>query len=254
MSLLGKIGEHTLMRIIPNSSAEMGCFDLNTAETQLIESLQTLAQYGMSNPKAISEFVIGSYEMALSSMTVELQGIRDSVVQPNFSTIDTAIDAYERTYENRKEERQRLNDSLDNMSTSLRNLFAEVEKCVVETERIEGLSDTQKRMSFLNKLTTKTDNNNILARRCMDAIVVGMTYAQQIGERLGAGYVDRLNRDFNRFVERLLSGNRCLLMHDYDPSESEYWLTVPQGVREMIASGKAEDIKVEIDYDNIDFS
>ena len=259
MNLLAKLGEHTIMKIVPDK-LDLSSPKLNESEKQMVESFQTLQKYGVNNPKAIAEFMVGSFEMTMSTMTMELHSIRDDILQPNFSQIDTAIDALGRIYESREEERQRLHEAVDKISVAVRNLFQTISSCIDETDKIEKMSDMQKRMSFLNKLSNKTDNNNYLARRCMDAVIVGMTYAQQIGQRLGEGYVDRLNRDFNAFIDTVLSGNRCLLMHSYDPNgkNSEYWLTVPQGAQDMIESGcllhqdEADD--KTISYEDLDFS
>lgn len=221
--------------------------------------------YGLvsSDNKAIKKAAIFFTETSVAfsnSLISELQYIQNQLTIKELNTIKTAVDICYRSYKDEDEQRREFFSGLNSASTAIRNLMNEVETCCAEIRRVDAMSNTQKRCHFREELVRSVKDKSIRARKCLDAILIGMSCVQYIGAKIDLQNIKNINKEYQSFIDKLLEGHTCLLMHDYDArgGEDEFWLKVPQnaGKLELLSEYfKSSDKNEEDwDFDNIQFS
>lgn len=216
---------------------------VNEHENKMIEVLEVLKEI---NPVSIAPntSIIAKQKIALfflessigfcDSLYSEFQSIQDVKAEDDINEIQVVIDMYNREYQNEEEKRREYLDALNKANKAVKDLIKAAKRSVNEICEIHNMSDNQKRFGFFQGLLKRLSSSSVRARRCLDAVLIGMSYIQKITEVLGCRE-DGIFETFGSFIEELLSGDTCLIMYSYDKSKTnkEYWLTVPQAAKQL---------------------
>lgn len=220
---------------------------------------KVIEEFQLTNPENMIKFMVEGYFAQFECISEGFSELKEHDINRVTSKVRSMMTSYQTAMKNEK-----LKDNI--FSTILTNLDAAMEeltgKVFLYIEKIRNI-DSSNRIIYFFKSSHNlkvVDTNNYCAKQAVEAIIQAMNLYVLIKDELNLNIETQINV-FNNFKDKMLFGDSCKLMHDYDKeSQTKYWLKLPNRLEtvidtadllnEFIKSSEDEDL----DYNNIEFA
>lgn len=199
---------------------------LSKEEKGLIEAL------GLEDPKVLVKFIFETFSCCFESLSNDINELKEANLIDSISKIKAA----QIIYKIDQKDDPYLPTSLQSLNEGLEQVIAKTQTYAKGIIRIDSASLWEKAKSaFGTKLSVKADNYSILARKSLDAVIVGMAFVDYAKKKelCPEGYFFSVDKSLEGLMNFLDSKN-CFLLNEYDPDQKgEYWLKIGKQLSEI---------------------
>ena len=215
------------------------------------EELELIVNLGLYDRKKLVKFIVETFSKCFESISEDIQELKEMNLIDSISKIKTAQYIYN------------ITDKNDNLLPGcLQALNEGMEQVIAKTQLyIQGITKIDKaplweraKSAFGTRLSVKVANYNVLARKSLDAVIVGMTFVEyaKSKELCNENYFNSVDNGLVELIDSLDS-KKCMLLAEYAPKSEDYWLKIGTQLKTInTALIECNDVFDDIEIDDIE--
>ena len=240
-------------------------FDLSSFSIPIVSSdpnvNKIVEELGLRNPENLIKLFVEAHFAQFDCIHLQFSDLKNLDMGNFTSQVRAAKKKIIRGMDNPSDKKHWLNEAANQLYDVIDALEDKVLNIYIPGIRKIDNTRNNRLLGFVRSKfdLSMVDDNNHCAKAAVDAITEAVNLQILISAELGDKIERSVLKPFDNFKSKLLSGDNCKLMHDYDDdSETEFWLKLPDKIDHAFETAALLESTLEtddgLDYDNIEFN